>query len=330
MKRYRIAVLFDTMKISSTGETLGWAYYKRALSLKDHAPEDFDVEILSAHDFRRAYDAEKLQRLDLVFLLEYTHVGFIRQYLDWGNRNCKLVVSHNSDRHRRHDFWHVSRHNADFVIANNQCVFDFFNRPARTCAISNGVDTRWWNVKTPIADRPDRILWCGSSNPKKQKGYEILMAAQPKLESLGFECSFRPIDDINETVVFPTAKQAEWYQSGGYVVCTSLSEATPGTSLEGMACGCALVTTHVGAAKEMPGDCYVRIDRDVDDLIRGLCEARERRVELAERGAVLMRDHWSYGEPARRSENFYSLFRRICEGVEVKPFTYTETKAGDI
>ena len=325
----KVVVLYDVMKETPSG-VLGWAYYKRAKSLQDHAPPDIQVDILSASDFRQAYDSEKMRALDLVFLIEYTHVGFVRQYIDWINPNVKLVVSHNSDRHRRHEFWYESLRWADFVIANNQCVFDFFERPARTCAISNGVDTRWWNVQVPIEDRPHRVLWCGSSNPKKQKGYEILMEAKPKLEALGFECSFRPIDDINERVVFPTDKQAEWYQSGSYVVCTSLSEATPGTSLEGMACGCALVSTHVGAAKELPDDSYVRIERNAKDLVRGLREARERREELSERGACLMANRWSYGKPGERANFFFAVFRALHEGREITPFSYAEVDWRDI
>lgn len=271
-----------------------------------------------------------MAQYDLVYLLEYAVASHARRLIDkcLPHNRPVLVISHNSDRHRRGEFWANVVRSADFVIANNRCVFDFFGRPERTCNISNGVDENDFYVTTEIEDREHRIIWCGSTSAKKGKGYpDILQPAVAELTDLGFICDFRPIDDINERVVYPTERQRNWYNSASYVVCASSTEGTPNFLLEAMACGCAAVSTRVGNAIEFgdDGKNVIFFERDSKSFVAAILKAREDRKRLSEEAVKTMRG-WSYGEPGRRAEYFYQLFRRLINDGpnSVKPFCHLE------
>lgn len=333
MTKHRILVLYDIAKQTDIG-LLGWAYYRRAKSLADHCPDDMQIDIGASDEFSRS--SRRVGEYDLIYLLEYAHARLWRRTLLRNNiEKPLLVVSHNSDRHRRHELWNEVMEHSDFVVANNRCVWDFFKGPSRTCNISNGVDEDCWHCDVPIADRPHKVLWCGSSSAKKRKGFQdVLMPARGELHRLGFECDFRPIDDINPDIVYPTEKQAAWYNSGSYVVCASGTEGTPNTSLEGMACGCVLVTTLVGNAKEFArhGENCVVFNRSPQGLIDALTFAREHCERLASAGMATMEGGWWYGEPGNRAQYFYQLWRRLIQdGPEsVKPFSYMDKHWSDI
>lgn len=323
----RVAILYDVCVRSPDGRLLEWAYARRARSLAEHAPADFDVTIASSTE--AISGRVDISEPHLIFLLEYTHALHWSRIVPTFATKPPLVVSHNSDHQRRMDLLDDNLRRSHFIVCNNKSAWETFGRQPKTCCISNGVDERWWQPDSHISERPHRVLWCGSSNPKKQKGYELLLAAQTQLENLGFECSFRPIDNITPDIVLDREEQRRWYNSGSYVVCMSQSEATPGISLEGGACGCVLVTTKTGNVLEF-GEQNVNcvlIDRDVKSLVSGLCYAREHRDRLS---AAIMRtmQSWSYGPPGNRAACYFDLFRNLINRNSVKPFSYDETEPG--
>lgn len=331
-RKHKILIIYDVAKQTSTGETIGWAYYNRATSLQQFCPPDFDVDIC-AHD---KIPWEKLSQYSLVYSLEYA-----APERDKHNRFAKHVplgVSYNSDSRRRHAFWPMVKRQADFVVFNNVEAYEYYADKKRDKAvcISNGVNTSIWRPTVPINDRPQRALWCGSSGITKGKGWDsVFQPLEKMLSQHGFESDFRPIDDINEKVVYPQAKQVEWYNSGSYILCASLSEGTPGISLEGSACGCVLVTVEVGNVQEFGRDrenCVLVQDRTPEAFLEALKYAREHRERLSAAGLKTMQEGWSYGAPGNRADYFFALFRRIInDGVEsVKPFRYDEIKPEEI
>lgn len=325
MRKKRVLIIYDTLVITPSGKKLGWAYYKRAEQLKIHCPDDFECDLIGLPQL-----GESKKGYDLVFNIDYS--GIARNFIKSNNPNCILVVSYNSDEMRRREFWHRVTRQADFIICNNRSVWEHFNRPGRTYNISNGVDTSRFRPKVPIEDRPHKVLWCGSSAAKKGKGYQdVILPAQKKLESLGFECHFRPIDDINERIVYTEEEQIDWYNSGSYVICASLTEGTPGVSLEGMACGCCLVSTDVGNIKECgkDGENFIQFHRCTDGLIDALVKARDNRAQISKNAVETMKG-WSYGPPGNRAAYFWNLFRHLLNGDFVPPFTYAETPPDQI
>ena len=318
VRKKRVLIVYDTMVITPSGKKLGWAYYKRAEQLQMHAPDDIQCDLIGLHDMQKA------KGYDLVFNIDYSGVG--SRIIRGNNPGCVVVASYNSDEMRRREFWHNVIYQVDFMICNNRSVWEFHKRANNTCNISNGVDTSRYRPIVPIQERPHRVLWCGSSAQKKGKGYQdVILPAQKELERLGFECDFRPINDINERVVYPEEKQIDWYNSGSYVVCASLTEGTPNTSLEGMACGCCLVSTLVGNIKEcgVDGENFVRFHRCPDGLVEALAKARTDREKISANAVETMRG-WSYGPPGNRAKYFWSLFRKLMNRESVRPFTFQE------
>lgn len=329
MTKHKILVIYDVSKTTADGVEYGWAYWNRSRSLKKYAPPDFEVDIAQYSEVPWS----KCGEYALVLNLEYAAPSRNRIKGNLPNRDVILVCSFNSDRNRRQNLWDGAYREADFLIVNNQDQFDFKNRAPRTCCISNGVDIDLWRPTVPIADRPHKLLWTGSSGPTKGKCFQSVFQPLEKLApQYGFETDFRPINDINEKVVYPPGKQVDWYSSGSYILCSSVSEGTPGTSLEGMACGCVLVSVPVGNCREFGRqheNMVIIPDRTPESFLAGLQYAREHRERLSAAGVETMQQ-WAYGEPGHRAQWYFSLFRKLIERKPVKPFSYAETHWSEI
>src|SRR5690606_19698360 len=111
-------------------------------------------------------------------------------------------------------------------------------------------------------------------------------------------------------LVLPLEKLRERYHRASYLLCASRTDATPNMSLEGMACGCVLVTTRVGNALEfgVDGENVQFFDGQIDGLLMAMQRAREQRAHLAAAGTHLLRNAWSYGPPGDRAQYFFQLF----------------------
>lgn len=294
-----------------TFDVHGWAYHNRALALAKNCPADFRVTIQQVTSPLAADD------IDICFNLDSAYTAKIGDF--------PHVMSWNADPHRRMNRLPHAYHACDYLIMNNKQAFDAFGRRERTCCIANGVDVDVFRVLDPIHCRPDRVFWTGSSNPLKRKGFEIIDRAAHTMYELGFDLAAFPVDSAM-TKPFDVNGMVDQYNASGYVLCMSESDATPNTSLEGMACGCCLVTTMVGNAMEFPksSSACVFAERTVDGLIDGLLHARDNRTAIATAGMRLMHDRWSYGPPGNRASVYFDLFRRIVSGEPVQPFSYDE------
>jgi glycosyltransferase involved in cell wall biosynthesis len=326
--KHTILVVFDVHVQTPAGE-IGWAYWRRAKALWRHAPDDFEVEICQLKDL----PYERSEEFDLIFNLEATCA--VTDRIRHFSKDVPVVYSFNSGPLRKDALWPMVLRQADFVIINNRACYRHFNIHKRSCNISNGIDSEIWRPLVPIAERPHRILWTGSSNPKKGKGYfEVLKHLEPMARDAGFECDFAPVDQVAHGQTRTTDQMIEFYNSGSYILCASQSEGTPGSSLEGMACGCVLVTTKVGNAVEfgIDGENLIFSERDPQSFLDALIRAREDRERLSANGAELMRSKWSYGEPGHRAKWFFALFRRIIQdgAASLKPFSYIDKHWSEI
>lgn len=318
MTQFRIACIYDVHAESPKGR-IGWAYWRRCSALQKWAPPDFSVDTFQYADVPWA----RLGDYHLVYNTEYAAPS-----RDKIPKHVPLVISFNSDARRRHGMWPNVQRDATFVCFNNYEAFSFYGKPQRSCCISNGCDIELFRPTVAASARRHRLLWCGSTGPTKGKGYaEVFRPLEEIAAKHGFETDFRPINDIKPEVVYGTEDQVAWYNSGSYILCASLSEGTPGTTLEGMACGCVPVSVPVGNILEMGRDrenC-VLVDRTPEAFIRGLEYAREHRARLSAAAVETMRG-WSYGPPGHRADYFFQLFRRIItDGPDaIQPFAYNE------
>lgn len=322
---YRLMVIYDVSFETPDGE-IGWAYWRRALAIQKYAPPHWTVDIFQYN----AVPWETCGNYDLVFNLEYCGVNRHRVKGNPPNANVPLVVSYNSDGNRRREYWPPALSQADFLIVNNQHAFDYFERPARTCCISNGVDTEVFRPLAPIESRPHKAITVGSTGIRKQKGWpEVFRPLETLATEYGFETDFRPVDEISAKFVMPTEKTVQWMNTASYVLCASVSEGTPNFLSEAIACGAIAITLQVGNVLEwgIPlENCVIVKDRTPEAFLAGLQYAREHRDRLSAAGMKTIRDHWSYGPPANRAAHYFRLFERILhERVEaIQPFSYME------
>lgn len=310
----------------------GWAYHRRAVALQKNAPDDFDVTVCYHSNAPREqrFANQPLRSFDLIFNLCY--MTNIERPLRQAQSNAILVISHNRDSKSRLEKWKDSyapvMRRQGYLICNNREVWEAQGRAKRTCNISNGVDADLWDCDVAIGNRPKQVFWTGSGNPKKGKGWdEILKPMIPELKELGFQPLFRhfPTGGDFKSWCWPQEKMRETYNNSFAVVCASEHEGTPNTSLEGMMCGCALVTTRVGNALEFGShlDNVVFCDRSVDSLIRGIQYAWAHRERLAAAARVTMLQ-WRYDGQSGRAQYFFQLFRALIAGRDPEPFSYAD------
>lgn len=325
---YRILIIHDVEHALPNGERLQWAYARRSETLVRYAPPDMHIDRVSHQELSARYTM--LNQYDLVFALDYMMSRSYKRLMLRYRSKAPLVVSFNKDARSRHRDWLETCTCADFVICNNVHRWKAEGVINHTCCITNGIDLHDWYETVPIQDRPQRVLWCGGTGASKQKGYdEILVPLKSRLEPLGFECDFRPINAITPDVVYPTAKQREWYNSGSYIVCASATEGGgPGFLQEAVACGCVAVSTAVGSVPEwsVSGENAVIAERSVEAFVEAVCYAREHRERLSAAGMETIRQ-WSYGPPGNRAEYFYALFRALIERPDyVSAFNYQDVQ----
>lgn len=303
------------MKLCITFDVPGWAHHNRALALQKYAPPGITVDIFPW----ASIPWQSVREYDLWFNVDYA--SDMRAQLDRHGFRGVYVVSFNADHQRREQHFRRTVQVADFTIINNKAAFEHYGRLPRTCAISNGVDTEFW--RSYGNERPNRVLWTGSDNPAKGKGYQdILLPLKPLLEADGFEVDYRPVSSIRDPRVMSRDQMRNWYNSGRFILCASKSEASPNTTLEGMACGCVAVTTEVGNALEIGGGIAkgVMFASRVDSF-RTVISMANQHFEHWQAGALNAISEWSYEV---RAQVFFDLFHRLVAGESVEPFSYDE------
>ncbi len=301
-----------------------WAYWRRAVALQRYAPADFEVQIASDAEFMRM---DNVASFDVVFAIDYMSAPNYR-----GRVPGQLVASFNRDGTSRQEYWErLLASGVDYTIVNNLHRYIHGGERKRTCCISNGVDVMIHRPTVPIAERPLKALWTGSSNPRKQKGYqEVIEPLRSALELCGWEHSFRPINHVPSPEVYSPEQMVEWYNSGSFILCAAASEGTPNTTLEGMACGCIPITTWVANIMEMglDGTNCVRCEPTVQSFLDGIEYAVRNRERLSSAARhTLIRGGWDWSV---RAGYFYALFRSLAMGRTPSPFTYTEVRPDDI
>ncbi len=251
--------------------------------------------------------------------------------------NAIYVVSHNRDSGSSLERWENSYRPIQrdgYLICNNREVWEHHERLPRTCNISNGYDFDDWGCDVPMANRKRQIFWTGSTNPRKDKGYDkYLKPMVPLLKQRGFDLLLHgfPTGGNLQEWAWPTEKMRRTYNESFAVVCASTGEGSPNYFAEGMICGAVGVTTRVGNALEFGVDRenVVFCDRTIPALIAGIEYAWEHRERLSAAGRATM-DSWKYSGPDGRAQTFFALFRALIAGRVPAPFSYQDTHWSEI
>ena len=313
-------------------DTIGWAFYYRALALKKYAPDDFSVTL----DYYGSYESVKeipFAGYDVVFLLASIEASNVRAAMDLAAPKVPLVVSHNSGLGRERQSLPETADIADYVIANNYGIWITNHRRGyNVCNISNGVDFEVFKATVPINKRNRSALFYANKSkieegaPHDVKGYNrILKPLSELLPDIGIEPDFQIMDGA----FMSREDMVDWYNTASLTVCASRSEGTPNLMLEGMACGCVPVIWRVGNAPEIIrhdiNGVYPKSRRTSDYL--DACEyAMEHRERLSKQALEDIKA-WDW---KLRAPYFFSVFRKIAQGKIPEPFTYMACEPEDV
>jgi glycosyltransferase involved in cell wall biosynthesis len=188
-----------------------------------------------------------------------------------------------------------------------------------TFYIPNGVDRDIFKYEVPVENRKPRLLWCGSEFHRKIKGYDdILIPLRDRLKNHGLELDLRLVNSTGR-ITYSRDEMAQWYNTGTVYVCTSLAEGTPNPALEAASCGCTIVSTPVGNMPELieHGINGYIANCDIENFLEQALAAINHQAVFTQNMLKAI-ESWSW---AKRSEEFYSLFRKL---IEIRSLQYSK------
>jgi len=303
------------MKATILYDVDGWAYHRRALALKKHAPPDIEVELVRVGQ----YNGEPA---DVLIVLDYVCLPTISGQADLATM---IVCTFSADLGRRERTWQMVHEHSNWVIALSRERYEQRGDVRHCCCIANGVDLEDFGLDAPIGSRPERVLWTGKDSKDDNKGLRAVLQPLAKLAAAhNFECDFRPVPQHR---LLTTDEMRAWYNRGAYVICASRSEATANVVMEAAACGCVPVSTPVGTLTDWGKDgenCVLVTERSPEAFMDGLLRARRERLRLAA-GAMEAVARYDY----KRIAGLYweRVVRPLVEAKPMEPFCYLDLEA---
>jgi hypothetical protein len=312
-------------------DTENWAFANRARALVRHAPDDLCMDVTY-------YDAGHLDYVvwslyDVILCLPPNILSSLRRVLVSSGCSVPIVACHNSGIGRRRDTFYESLLSSEYVIVNNYGAWQNFRLSMdpchfRACHISNGLDRAIFRVNRRLESRPDKVIWVASRqkmDAEDVKGIDVLGSLAVLLPNMGFQTDFRWVDSGAGRT---PEQMSDWYNSAGYVVCTSRSEGTPNYLLEAAACGCVPISPPVGNVPEIvrSGVSGAVVTRRTASYAKAFKRCRKNRLEMARRIAGSFAG-WDWSE---RAEWYYAVLRAVAERRTPKPFSYLTTPPGTI
>jgi Glycosyltransferase len=190
--------------------------------------------------------------------------------------------------------------------------------PHQLLHIPPGIDHQKYGIRAALEGRPTRVAMLYNDFYMKGAsfGLEVLQRARnevPDLECVVFT-SREPIHEIPSAMsllIDPSQREIveDVYNKSAVFVCSAERDGFGMTSVEAMACGCALVTTASGGSEEFAfhGNTalvcdYGDIDSMVGHLVRLLNEP-DFRFGIARRGAAYV-ERFDWDHDATRIEDF--------------------------
>jgi glycosyltransferase involved in cell wall biosynthesis len=290
----------------------GWAHHHRARALLKHAPSDFDVSLAPCRtttDRLDPHDVLGATPVDLLLVLVAARLAEFRTLLRARGWPTKLVGAWNSGWPRDLGGFHEACRLADLLIVNNQEYWERAGRQPCAVLLPNGVDLDVFRVSVPIAERPPRVLWTGSTYHRRLKGYEEFVRPLARdLEAQGVPLEALLVDSQGRDRRTP-AEMATWYNQGTVFLCASDTEGTPNPALEAAACGCALVSTPVGNMPQLirPGVNGYLVERTHESILAGVERALAEHLRLATCMQTDIRE-WAW---SRRAADYYGVLREL-------------------
>lgn len=275
-------------KIALVVDTDNWAFYNRAVILKDRLSEYFDFKIIP---FATALQENLLQLIlliqdcDLVhffwrgvlFFLTNENIVFKRNEIDidefikekFTNIVKTTCVPDHSllDEENIENSKKVLNFVDDYYVMSDK-LFKIYNELG--CKKPYGVITGGANTKLfkpqnlerfdDMENRKIVVGWSGNSKWGKTDGQKdedikgvdtILNPAIEQLKAEGYNIELKLAD--RNVKYIPIEEMKDFYNSIDIYICASKEEGGPNTVLESMCCGIPIISTNVGVVQEVLG-----------------------------------------------------------------------------
>ncbi len=292
-------------KIALITDTDNWAFYNRAVLIKEKLSNYYDFEIIPATTalqdnvlqvilLVQDYDLVHFFWRGLLFSLSNENVIFKRNNIDVDDfikeKFSKIVKTTCVPDHSLLDDENIENSKRvlnlvdDYYVMSNK-LFEIYNK--LDCKKPSGVIIAGANIELfrpenlerfdNIENRKIVIGWSGNSkwgnwdekgNGEDIKGVDtILIPAIEQLKQEGFDIELKLAD---RNVKFtPIEEMKDFYNSIDIYVCVSKEEGGPNTILEAMCCGVPIISTDVGFVKDVLGkkqSQYIIEERNIENL----------------------------------------------------------------
>ena len=330
-------------KIALIVDTDNWAFYNRAVVLKEKLSEYFDFTIIP---YVTALDENLLQLILLVenydlvhffwrgvlFFLNEENIVFQRNNIDVNKLVCerfsKVVKTTCVPDHAflEGEFCEENKKALDFVddyYVMSKKLLKIYNklgckRPYGT--IMGGANTDLFKPNNlerfdNLNNRKIIIGWTGNSKWGESGGKEdikgvrtIIIPAIEQLQNEGYNIELK-LADRNERFI-PIEEMKDFYNSIDIYICASKEEGGPNTVLEAMCCGVPVISTNVGVVSEVFGKKqseFLMEERSIEILKEKIKELIKDKNKFKEISLENMKEieKYSYDEIAKQFKQFF-------------------------
>lgn len=339
-------------KIALVVDVPGWAFDNIARQIKKKAPKDLEIKIVYESDFgnvvdifRTCYDCDLIHFFwrGRLAQIQNTYVDeiFSEKCLDKKSFiasfvSNKIITTSVYDHlcMGKDDRWVTDVlffNKSSFVTAytvSSKKLYDFYNslegieiKPA--VEITDGVDLELFyplqHKRSYTSNgKPFVFGWTGNS---KWHGFQdlkgittIIEPAIRELQEEGWNIKLKKLDRA-EVGIIDHSKMPSFYHGIDCYICASISEGTPNTVLEAMACGLPVITTDVGIVKEVAGSSQARLilsKREVKQLKNKIVEllSNSELLEKTRNENIESISKWSW---ETKAEEFIDFFREYLK-----------------
>lgn len=332
-------------KIALIVDTDNWAFYNRAIFLKERLSEYFEFKIIPATTALQENVLQVIllvQDCDLVhffwrgllFSLSNDNIVFKRNQInvdDFINEKFSKIIKTTCvpdhallDKENIENSKRVLNLVDDYYVMS-QKLFKIYNE--LDCRKPYGVITGGANTKLFTPQRLERfenmenrtivIGWSGNSkwgNWDRKSGEDIkgvdtiLIPAVEQLQKEGYNIELKLADrNIKYT---PIEEMKDFYNSIDLYVCTSKEEGGPNTILESMCCGIPIISTNVGFVEEVLGEKqsqYIIQERSIENVKNKIKELMNNKDKFKELSKENLTEiqQYSYDAIAEQFKQFF-------------------------
>lgn len=298
-------------KILFVSDVKGWAWWIKSEFIKYYLSDEFNIDIISVVDDKKAKIDSSKYDLYLTFGWSYVHY-LIKNNVPFHRRITGVTA------HRPFNTIKEKLTKAKYIHANSMMLLDEIKKlTSNVFYVPNGVDT---DLFYPIENKEERILSRDYINighvGKKAKlkcQDTIIEPCMKKLSKYGFKYIYHYNDYRNR---IPHTEMPRLYNDMDLFIVASKEDGTPNGALEAMASGIPVISNKIGNMDTCIINGYngylvdkLNIDNYVD-LIKNL--DKEHIVEMGKNARQTILNNWTW---EKKAENYRDMFHKILGNI---------------